>query len=445
MTEGSIAGQLIRFTIPLLLGNICQQLYNIADSLIVGKLLGSHALAAVSSTSQLVLLLIGIISGVCIGAGVVISRYFGAQDDHSMHLAIHTTLAFTLTAGLFLTVFGTTMSPTLLRWMGTPPEVLPQAAKYLSIYFLGALGLVLYNACRGIMQAIGDSRHPLYYLIISSVMNVVLDIVFIAVFDWGIAGAAIATIISQFFSVFLCLRRLMRTKESYRVELRHIRFEMPMLKMIVRYGLPTGLQNSVVSLSNVVVQSNINAFGAMAMAGCGAYSRIEALVFTCILCFAMALTTFVGQNLGAEEYERARKGARFGIFCSMAMAETLGIIVILTAPWLVGAFTSDPEAIAYGVEKSRICALFYCMGAASHGFSGVLRGAGKATVPMVSMLIFWAGARIVLLSIFVPIFKTIQVVYWVYPITWVMNTVVLLIYYKKADWMHAFKEKAAKA
>lgn len=296
MTEGPIGRQMIYFALPLFIGNLFQQLYNTADALIVGRLLGNEALAAVSGTGTLIFLLVSLFEGVAAGAGVVISRYFGSRDTEKMRLAIHTNVAFSLAAGLFLTLAGTTLTPAILRLMGTPADVLPMASEYIRVYFAGSLGLAVYNTLRGIMQAVGDSRSPLYYLVISSLVNVALDLVFVGVFRTGVWGAALATIISQFISVALCLGKLLRAPEEFRLRLREIGFDRKMLGLIIKYGLPSGLQNSVIAIANVVVQSNINAFGTMAVAGCGAYSKVEGFAFLPISSFAIALTTFVGQN-----------------------------------------------------------------------------------------------------------------------------------------------------
>jgi putative MATE family efflux protein len=440
MTEGSIAGKMIRFAWPLLLGNLFQQLYNVADTLIVGNLLGNTALAAVSSTGSLIFLLISMFSGISIGAGVVISRYFGARDTRNMRLAVHTDLTFGVLAGIIVTIIGVALSPAILRWMDTPQEVMGQSVIYLRVYFGGALGLIMYNTCTGIMQAVGDSRHPLQYLIISSCLNVVLDIVMITVFHMGVGGAALATILAQFVSMVLCLIRLFRVKEEYRASVRELGLHWGMLFTILRYGLPSGLQNSIIALANVVVQSNINYFGEMAMAGCGAYSKVEGFGFLPINSFTMALTTFVGQNLGAREYERTRKGAKFGILCCIFSAEVIGILIAVIAPVCMMAFTSEPEAIAIGVQRARICGIFYFLLACSHAVSAVLRGAGKAMVPMLTMLAFWCIVRVSFLTIVTPIIQDIIVVDWVYPLTWGLSTVTLLIYYFRADWIHGFEQ-----
>ncbi len=443
MTEGSIRRKMIQFALPLFCGNLFQQLYNVADTFIVGKIIGNSALAAVSSSGSMIFLLVGFFGGLSMGGGVVISRYFGARDEESVHRAIHTALALGLVAGVLVTVIGTLMTPQLLRWMDTPDSVLPQAIGYLRVYFAGALSMVLYNTCMSIMQAVGDSRHPLQYLIISSLMNIALDLLLLGVFHCGVGAAALATIISQFTSVVLCLLRLTHTTEVYRVNLRRVRLPWPTVRLILRFGLPSGAQNSIISFANVVVQANINAFGEMCMAGCGAYTKLEGFAFLPITSFSMAITTFVGQNLGAKEYERTKKGARFGIFCSIAIAETVGVVMYTMAPVLIGAFTTEPEAIAFGVQRAHICSLFFCLLAASHCLSGVLRGACRAMVPMFTMFAFWCVVRVSFLTITQAMFHEVALVSWVYPLTWALSTTALLIYYKKANWLYGFEQEHA--
>ena len=264
MTTGSISRQMIFFALPLLLGNLFQQMYNTVDSLIVGNFLGSSALAAVSASGSMISMLIGFLSGISSGAGVVVSRYFGAQDDKDVHRAVHTMVAFGLAAGALMTLVGVVLSPQILIWMGTPDSVIVESNAYLQIYFCGSLGFVMYNIFVGILQAVGDSRHPLYYLMISSVINLVLDIVFITIFHSGVGGAALATVISQVFSAVLCCIQLLRTRDSYQLHIASIRFDLKMLGQIIRMGLPSGVQNSIIAFANVIVQSNINSFGEMA-------------------------------------------------------------------------------------------------------------------------------------------------------------------------------------
>ena len=436
MTSGSIGKRMMFFALPLLLGNLFQQLYNTVDSLIVGNFLGSSALAAVSSSGSLIFMLIGFLSGISAGAGVVISQYFGAEDVPNIQRAVHTTVAFGIAAGLLMTIVGILLSPQILAWMGTPESVMPESISYLQIYFSGSLGFVLYNVFVGILQAVGDSRHPLYYLMASSVINLVLDILFIGFFHTGVGGAALATVISQVFSAILCFVQLLRTKESYQLRLSSIRFDLPMLGRIIRIGLPSGVQNSIIAFANVVVQSYINAFGEMAMVGYGAYTKIEGFAFLPINSFTMAMTTFVGQNLGAGQTERTRKGARFGILVTVVMAELIGVIVMLFAPQLIAAFDSTPAVVQFGVEKARTAALFYCLLAYSHSVASVIRGADKAVVSMLIMMTFWCVVRVAFLAVSIPFTHSVLMVYAVYPLTWALSSVAFFFYYRRANWLN---------
>lgn len=441
MTEGVIWKKIIGFAIPLFLGNLFQQLYNTADSLIVGNFLGSEALAAVSSSGSLIFLLVGFFDGISIGAGVVIGRYYGARQIDKVQKSIHTTVAFGMISGVLLTAIGLILTPRLLVWMGTPADVLPNSILYFRVYFCGSFAFVLYNIFVGILRSVGDSRHPLIYLIVSSVVNVILDLVFVGIFRFGVGSAALATIISQFVSAVLCLIHLTKAPMEYRLSLKKVRISSSYLKQIIENGLPSGFQASIISIANVVVQSNINSFGKMAMAGCGAYSKIEGFGFLPITCFSMALTTFISQNLGARQYDRAKKGARFGILCSITIAELVGILINLLSPVLIRAFNSEPEVIAFGVTQARTVTLFYFLLSFSHCLAGILRGAGKAIVPMVVMLCCWCLIRITYITIAVRLIPDIRVVFWAYPITWTLSSILFFIYYLKADWIHGFEHQ----
>ncbi len=444
MTEGSISQKIIRFALPVFWGNLFQQLYNVVDSLVVGNFIGSEALAAVGSSGSLTFLLVGLVNGIFLGAGVVVSRFVGARDNENVSKAVHTTVAFGVICGLLLTLIGVTLTPTILRLMDTPDDVLPTSITYLRIYFIGVLASVMYNVSNGIFNAVGDSKHPLYFLILSSAINVVLDLLFVAVFNMGIAGAAWATVISQAVSAVLGLRLLCKVDAPWRLYPRKIRLHGRTLKQILELGIPSGLQNSIISLANMVVQSNINSFGSIAMAGCSAYSKIEGFAFLPITSFAMAMSTFISQNLGAKQHDRARKGARFGIVCCVSLAELIGIAFYLFAPVLIGAFNSNPDVISVGVNQARTITLFYCLLAFSHGIAGILRGAGKSIVPMLVMLGCWCIIRITYLTIMVPLFHEMRTIFWVYPFTWSCSSVCFLIYYLKADWIHAYDRKIDK-
>lgn len=435
MTEGKISKKIALFALPIFLGNLFQQLYNIADSLVVGNVLGKDALAAVASSGSLIFLMVGFLNGIFVGAGVIISRYLGAKNHKDLTVAVHTTVAFGLITGILVTAIGMGLSPILLKMMGTPQDVLPNSILYFRLYFAGGIAMSMYNTCVGIFQAVGDSRHPLYYLIISAITNVILDILFVAVLDFGIAGAAIATTISQFISAVLSFTKLMRVDGVHKIYIRKIRINRKMLGSILRLGIPTGVQNSVIGFANVIVQSNINKFGSVAMAGCGSYSKLEGFAFLPITSFSVALTTFISQNLGAGEYGRVKKGARFGILTGVTLAEAVGVLLWIFAPILIGIFNNQADVVEYGVKQMRTEALFYCLLSLSHCLAGILRGAGRSSVPMFTMLICWCAIRITYITIMVRLIPDIRVVFWAYPLTWFLSSVIFFVYYKKVNWM----------
>ncbi len=438
MTTGSPYAQMIAFALPIMLSQIFQQLYNTADSLIVGQFLGTEALAAVSSSGTLIFLLISFFTGISMGAGVVISRYFGAGNADNVSRAIHTNITFGILSGLVLTVVGVVLTPTFLVWMQTDPEVLPQAIEYFRVYFLGGFALVMYNICRSIMNALGDSRRPLYYLIFSSVLNVILDILFVGAFKWGVWSAALATVISQLASVVLCMIYLCKKGNVFSVEFKKLRLHADMMREIVRHGLPSGVQNSVIAFANVIVQSQINSFGKFATAAYGTHAKIEGFAFLPITSFNMATTTFISQNLGAKQYDRAKKGARFGILAAVISAEIIGVINYFASPFLVGIFDSNPAVIELGVTQAQTVSLFYFLLALSHAIAAVCRGAGKAFVPMFVMLSVWCVLRISYIALIMYLFGNIQYIYWAYPLTWAISSVIYLIYYFRSDWLHGF-------
>ena len=438
MTTGNTYSLIFRFAMPVFLSQVFQQLYNTADAFIVGRYLGTNALAAVTSSGNLIFLLVSFFMGVAAGGGVVISRYFGAKDEVQVSRSIHTMMAAGTVCGLFLTVIGVIFTPTFLVWMRTDPAVMPEAIEYFRYYFLGALALVMYNICCGIMNALGDSRRSLYYLIFSSITNVFLDLLFIGCFHGGVWAAAAATVISQAASVVLCMIHLMKKGNIYTVELKKIRFHRDSLLEIIRYGLPSGVQNSVIALANVIVQVQINSFGRLAMAGYGIHCKIEGFAFLPVTSFNMAATTFISQNLGAREYDRAKKGARFSILAAALAAEAIGVLYYIFAPWLVGFFDSAPGVIQYGVTQARIVSLFYFLLAFSHSVAAVCRGAGKAFVPMIVMLSIWCVVRIGYIILIMRLVGEIRYVFWAYPLTWSISSVIYLLYYLFSDWVHGF-------
>ncbi|MBR0206676.1 MAG: MATE family efflux transporter [Clostridia bacterium] len=440
LTTGSIKKVLLSFAAPLFLSQLFQQLYNSADALIVGNFLGKEALAAVSSSGPLIHLFIGFFNGAATGAGVVISRYFGAQDRERVRKAIHTNVLFSLFCGLFLSLVGVLLTPHILRWMGTDPDVLPLSESYFRWYFAGAAAIVMYNVLKGVMTALGDSRRPLYYLIFSSVLNVLLDLLFVGALHGGVAAAALATTLSQGISAMLCLVHLLQRDQIYTLKARELKIDSAILREILRIGLPTGVQMSVISIANVLVQRNINSFGADAMAACGSYAKVEGFVFMPITCFSLALTTFISQNLGAGQLDRVKAGSRFGLLASVLAAESIGAAVFLLGPRLIGLFNSDPAVLAIGQKQCTIESLFFCMLAFSHTVAGICRGAGRAAVPMLVMLGVWCVLRIAYITIAMSLCHDIRLLFWAYPITWTISAAIFFLYYKRSNWLTVPKE-----
>lgn len=435
MTEGVIWKELLLFSIPLLLGNLFQQLYNAVDSIVVGNYIGSEALAAVGSSAPVINLLVSFFMGLAVGAGVIISRYFGARNINELQDSIHTSLALTFAAGVIMTIFGVVFSPIILQWIGVPDNVMADSVLYLRIYFLGILSVMIYNMGSGILRAVGDSKNPLYFLIISSVTNIILDLLFVINFKMGIAGVGWATLISQTISAILVMILLMKTSREYKVQFKKITFHKQKLVEIIRLGLPSGIQNGVVSFSNVIVQSNINAFGSLAMAGCGAYTKIDGFAILPVMSYSMALTTFTGQNMGARKYDRVKHGAKVGIGMSVITTVVISSILILFGRPVLNIFSSDPEVIAYGLSMLKVLAPFYIFLSLSHAFNGIIRGAGITTIPMIVMITCWCGMRMLWILSMVPLFHNIDLVFAGWPITWAASALWLFIYYKKGNWM----------
>ena len=428
LTHGDYRKKIIRFMIPILIGQLFQQMYNTADALIVGNFLNADALAAVASTSSLVFLVIGFCLGFSSGAGVIVSRHIGAKDEKQTSLAVHTSVLLGIVIGVLTTILGVLFADDMLRLMDTPENIIDQAALYLRIYFGGSMSVVMYNMLVGIVQAAGDSKHPLYYLVVSSVLNIILDIVFITVFHTGVEGPAFATVIAQTVSMLLVLRQLLKADGAVRVIPSKLAFDSANLKEILRFGFPTAIQDSVIDLSNVMIQSYINSFGSAAVAGIGASTRAEGFGFLLITAFSIAITTFISQNIGAGEYERAKKGIRFTLITSIVMIETVGLIMFLFAPTIISAFSRSPEVIAFGTGRMRVCSLFYCMVGFSHISSAIMRGAGRPNVPLVVMLGCWCMVRVIILMTIGQTIHDIRLVYWIYPFTWCLSSILYIFF-----------------
>ncbi len=441
MTAGSIYKQMLRFAIPIFISQLFQQLYNVADSVIVGHYLATSSLAAVGSSGNLIFLFVSFFEGLSLGAGVLISKNYGAGNKIAVKKAVHTTIASGIIAGIILTTAGVLLTPKLLVLMNTDEQFLPEAIEYFRFYFYGAMGLVMYNISRGIMMAVGDSRKPLYYLIFSSILNVLLDFLFIGVLGYGVWSAALATSIAQVISAILCLTNLCRRQDEVHLAISEIKIHKKEFIEIIKLGVPSGVQNSVIGLANVIVLAQVNSFGMIASATFGAYSKTEGFVFLPITSINMAITTFIGQNLGAKQYERAKKGARFGIFTAMLAAAIVGILFVLFKSPIIGIYSQDPEVLALSRIQINTIAPFYIFLALAHSIASVCKGAGRATAPMLIMLGIWCVFRISYILTVMKLFGEIQLIYWAYPITWILSDIIFVTYYLKSDWVHGFEKQ----
>lgn len=434
MTQGSISRLLFAFAVPLMLGNLFQQLYNTVDSLIVGNFVSKQALAAVGCTGPIINTLIGLFSGLAAGASVVISQYYGAKDEEKLGKAVHTTVMLTLVTCVLLTVVGVWATPYMLMLMDTPPDVIGEAELYLRIYFGGVAGLLLYNIGSGILRAVGDSTRPLYFLIFSAVMNTVLDLFFVAVLKQGIAGAAIATIISQFVSAILVMLLLMRSKEPYRLAVSQLRMHRGMLRRICNIGIPSSLQMGITAFSNIFVMGYINHFESSCMAGWTAYNKLDALAMLPMQSLSLALTTFVGQNLGAGELKRAKAGPRYGLIMGFTVMIIILVPMMIFAPQLTALFNDDREVIEFGTLFVRLCSPFYIAFVINQVYSGALRGAGDTKATMFIMLFSFVMFRQIYLFIVSRLGATAGVIALGYPMGWMMCSALLLIYYYHGRW-----------
>lgn len=435
LTKGSIVKAIILFSIPLLIGNLFQQLYNAVDSYVVGNYVGTNALAAVGASTPVINMLIGFFMGISTGAGVVIAQYFGADDTKRMRRAIHNSIALTLVMGIVLTIIGLFLTDPLLHAIGVPSEVFSQASLYLSIYFWGLLFMMVYNMASGILRSVGDSKRPLYFLIFSSAVNIVLDFLFVKGFGWGVAGAGYATLIAQATSAVMVMFVLMKTNENYKIVFKEIGFNKNILMRIIRIGLPTGFQQSIVALSNVIVQSYINVYGSSVIAGYSVTIKIDGFVNLPLQAFNMAVTTFVGQNIGAKKYDRVKKGAYITTFLAMI---TIGIFVVLMYFFgrdFIAIFNQEKEVIDAGRLMQLVFLPFYIVLPINQVINGVLRGAGRSSIPMYVMVFSFVILRQAYLFVVTKFTSDVAYVFFGWPVTWIICSIIFVIYFFKVDWL----------
>ena len=433
---GSIPRQLLLFFFPIWLGTMFQQLYNTVDTLIVGNFVGTQALAAVGATSSFVQLLVGLFVGLCSGAGVIIAQSFGAGDHDEVNRQVHTALALAIAGGAALTVIGLLISRPVLRLMQTPDEIVGMASEYLQIYFLGMIPQMIYNMGTNILRAVGDSKRPLYFLIVASIVNIVLDIVLVAVIPLGVAGAAIATVASQVVSAVLTVRCIHGSQGMpWHLQLKNIRIERSVLLAICRIGLPGAAQSALYSISNMTIQSAINGFGTVAVAAWSVYGKIDFLFWMTVSSFGIAVTTFAGQNFGARQYDRMKRCTRVGLGMCLGTIIALSALLFIFRYQLLMFFTGDAEVVNIGAQFCLVLAPSYFTFVFIEILSGAIRGAGEALQPMLITCIGVCGLRVVWILLMVPYWHTMQMVAMNYPVSWVITAVIFVIYYLRGKWL----------
>lgn len=433
LTEGPIAKGIILFALPLLLSSIFQQLYNSIDTAVVGQYVGPAALAAVGGTGSLINLLIGFFLGLSTGTGVLFAMHYGAGDHPGLKKIMNSAVVLTVAAGLFITVVGMVFCRPMLRLMHTPEDVLPLAVTYLRLFFTGTVANMLYNVGAAIIRAEGDSRRPLIYLVISGVANLILDLTLVAGFKTGVAGAAIATVLAQLLSAVLVVLRLTRMNPAYRLELRHIRVDRLCTWDIIRISVPCGLQGSMFSISNLLVQIEINSFGTAAMAGVAAYSKIDAFAYIPVNSLGLATSTFVGQNVGAGHFRRIQEGLRLGLVLAIALALTMASVIAVFCKPLLAMFTDDAASLAVGQQMMWFLIPFAWLLAFMDVLGGAIRGAGQATAVTVITALSICVFRVVWLLVMLHFINDLRIVFLCYPISWVLNAIATIIFYYRGS------------
>lgn len=434
MTKGPILKELVLFALPLLLGNAFQQLYNTVDSVIVGQFVGPESLAAVTSTAVIINTLVGLFVGFSTGSSVIISQFFGAKKEDMLQKSIHTALSATFIMGIVFMILGYFITPPLITLMKTDVSVIEPATTYLRIYFLGIMGLMFYNMTSAVLRAVGDSVRPLIFLIVTSLLNIILDLLFVIKFEMGVAGVAYATIISQFVSALMGILVLSHTSENYGISFAKMHIDKGILAKIFAVGLPAGLQMAVISFSNIFVQSYINSFGAASTAGWGCYGRIDAFVILPLQSISLANTTFTGQNAGSKNPDRIKKGIRVSLLLAIVVTLIICTAEYIEAPAIIKLFTKDEAVMKYGTIFIRCNCMFDFLCCFNQIHAGVLRGIGDATAPMFIMIFSFVLFRQLYLFIITKFIHSIYPISLSFPMGWMMCSVLMLIYFKLSHW-----------
>ena len=429
--EGVIWKQLLLFFFPIMIGSFFQQLYNTADALILGREVGKEALAAVGGSAALISgLLVNFFMGLTSGAGIIASQMLGAGNRERLNDSIHTIYAFSIVGSIVFAIVGIVASPTLLTWMNTAPELMEDSIVYLQIYFAGSLFVFIYNTGASILRALGDSKRPLYYLIVCCIINIILDIVMVSVLKMGVAGVAIATVTAQAVSAVLVTQALMREKELCDFSLRKIRVHGDLLKSELFLGFPSGVQASMYNISNMLVQSSINSFGTDTTAAWAAYGKLDAIFWMMSSALGIAITTFVGQNYGAGNMDRVKKSVKVGLFMDIGIAIVMSVVLIIARVPLFGIFCDDAAVVEIGAHMLFLLTPFYCVYVFTEIYSGALRGMGDVVVPMVITMFGVCVVRVLWIMIVAGAFPTLEVVIFNYPVTWILSAAAFIIYYR---------------
>lgn len=435
ITEGVIWKQLLFFFFPILFGTFFQQLYNTTDAVIVGNFVGKEALAAVGGpAATLINLLIGFFTGLSSGATVIISQYYGAKKQEDVKRTVHTAIALSIAGGAVIMVLGFLFSGAALRAMNTPEEILALSAVYMRIYFIGVIPSLIYNMGSGILRAVGDSKRPLYFLILSCVANIVLDILFVTVLKMGVVGVAVATALSQVFSALLVTAALMRTEDSYRLYMKEIRFSPELLHKIIRIGLPAGIQSTMYSASNLIIQSSINSFGTDTIAAWTAYGKIDGIFWMIMGAYGVAITTFAGQNFGAGKYDRIKKSVRICLGMAAFTSVLLSVIVLVGGRVFFRLFTDDTNVVSIGLGMMRVISPSYVTYICIEILGGTTRGCGDAVLPMLMTCVGICVLRVVWVLVVVPLRPEMSTVAFSYPLTWSATSLLFIVYYLRGNW-----------
>lgn len=436
VTKGVIWKQLLYFFFPILLGTFFQQLYNTADAMIVGNYVGKEALAAVGgTTSVLINLLVNLFVGLSSGTTVIVSQYYGGQNHENVSKAVHSSIALAVVAGFFMMIFGIVLAPFALRAMSTPPEIIDYALTYIRIYFLGMIPSFIYNMGSGILRAVGDTKRPLYFLAIACITNILLDLLFVLVFNWGVLGVATATVISQFVSAVLIMLSLTKPGTIYQVFIKEIKFSSPILKKIIKVGIPAGVQSDMYSISNILIQSSINSFGTNAAAAWTAFGKVDGFFWMILGAYGISITTFSGQNFGAGEYKRIKKGVNASLILVTITAAIISVIFCTFAPQLLKLFSSDAEVLALGVQTMWQMVPFYFTFILIEILSGAIRGTGDSLIPMIMTCTGICVLRVVWIFVVLPLKPDFSTLVLSYPVTWTITSILFLIYYLKGTWL----------